>query len=94
MKNKIKKYKVKGGKLIRPRKCRVCGCTWFHPCPGGCWWVEEDLCSSCAEKLELINNKAGHKMFWSELLYSDPPIRDKIQIIDPDEEYEVLSKCG
>lgn len=32
------------------RKCRVCGCDWNHPCPGGCWWVEEDLCSSCAEE--------------------------------------------
>lgn len=34
------------------RKCRVCGCDWNHPCPGGCWWVEDDLCSSCAEGLE------------------------------------------
>lgn len=33
------------------RKCRVCGCDWNHPCPGGCWWVEDDLCSSCAEEL-------------------------------------------
>jgi hypothetical protein len=29
--------------------CRVCGCTEFHACPEGCWWVEPDLCSSCAE---------------------------------------------
>lgn len=29
------------------RKCRVCGCTWNNPCPGGCYWVEWDLCSSC-----------------------------------------------
>lgn len=29
--------------------CRVCGCTWDTPCPEGCWWVERDLCSSCAE---------------------------------------------
>ncbi len=28
-------------------KCRICGCDWFHACPGGCYWVEEDLCSSC-----------------------------------------------
>lgn len=32
--------------------CRVCGCTWNNACPGGCWWVEEDLCSSCAEKMK------------------------------------------
>ncbi|MBI5520230.1 MAG: hypothetical protein HY916_09235 [Desulfovibrio sp.] len=29
--------------------CRVCGCTEFMACPGGCWWVEPDLCSSCAQ---------------------------------------------
>ncbi|QQE80905.1 hypothetical protein [Alicyclobacillus sp. SO9] len=29
------------------RKCRVCGCTDLQGCPEGCWWVEEDLCSSC-----------------------------------------------
>lgn len=27
--------------------CRVCGCTDSAACPGGCWWVEEDLCSAC-----------------------------------------------
>ena len=29
------------------RACRVCGCTEHHACLGGCYWVEEDLCSSC-----------------------------------------------
>jgi transcriptional regulator with XRE-family HTH domain len=32
------------------RKCRVCGCTDDHACEGGCYWVEADLCSKCAEK--------------------------------------------
>lgn len=32
------------------RKCRICGCTFNNPCKGGCYWVEEDLCSKCAEK--------------------------------------------
>lgn len=27
--------------------CRVCGCTDSLGCPGGCYWVEEDLCSQC-----------------------------------------------
>lgn len=27
--------------------CRVCGCTDERACEGGCWWVEDDLCSSC-----------------------------------------------
>lgn len=31
------------------RTCRVCGCTDERACPEGCWWVEEDLCSECAE---------------------------------------------
>lgn len=29
------------------RACRVCGCTDFRACPGGCSWVEDDLCSAC-----------------------------------------------
>jgi hypothetical protein len=32
----------------RLRACRVCGCTDLHACPGGCYWVAEDLCSACA----------------------------------------------
>ncbi len=31
-----------------PQVCRVCGCTWVKACPGGCYWVEDDLCSTCA----------------------------------------------
>lgn len=27
--------------------CRVCGCTELAACPGGCWWVADDLCSRC-----------------------------------------------
>lgn len=29
-------------------KCRVCGCTDDQACVGGCYWVEPDLCSQCA----------------------------------------------
>ena len=29
------------------RRCRVCACTQFNACPGGCYWIEEDLCSKC-----------------------------------------------
>lgn len=28
--------------------CRQCGCTDGLACPGGCSWVEPDLCSACA----------------------------------------------
>ncbi|MDD4566090.1 MAG: hypothetical protein PHE79_11530 [Eubacteriales bacterium] len=31
--------------------CRVCGCTQDNACPGGCYWVEEDLCSACEGEL-------------------------------------------
>ncbi|MEA4895782.1 MAG: hypothetical protein VB064_11040 [Oscillospiraceae bacterium] len=31
--------------------CRVCGCTEDNACPGGCCWVEPDLCSTCAEQI-------------------------------------------
>lgn len=31
------------------RKCRICGCTWNNPCKGGCYWVEENLCSKCGK---------------------------------------------
>lgn len=30
------------------RRCRVCGCTDDSACPPTCWWVADDLCSSCA----------------------------------------------
>jgi hypothetical protein len=30
------------------RKCRVCGCTDDMACPGGCFWIEPNLCSACA----------------------------------------------
>lgn len=36
------------------RTCRECGCTDERGCPGGCWWVLPDVCSSCAAAL-LVN---------------------------------------
>jgi hypothetical protein len=34
--------------------CRVCGCTDKKACPGGCFWIEPDLCSACAKKMPII----------------------------------------
>lgn len=31
----------------RRNKCRICGCTNARACPGGCHWIENDLCSRC-----------------------------------------------
>lgn len=46
------------GKTVRfweeIRTCRVCGCTDDHACEGGCWWVDRDLCSSCALTAEVV----------------------------------------
>lgn len=33
-----------------PRTCRVCGCTDRRGCPGGCSWVEADLCTRCVPR--------------------------------------------
>lgn len=36
--------------------CRECGCWDWNACvdarDGPCWWVEEDLCSVCAARLQ------------------------------------------
>lgn len=34
-------------KIENEAVCRVCGCTQYNACAGGCSWVEEDLCSAC-----------------------------------------------
>ena len=39
------------------RKCRKCGCTDDRACNGGCYWVEEDLCSSCLERSLIFRAK-------------------------------------
>jgi hypothetical protein len=33
--------------------CRVCGCTEFEACPGGCAWADEThtLCTNCVDKV-------------------------------------------
>jgi len=37
-------------KIEEEKKCRVCGCTDNQACQGGCYWVEEYLCSQCYQK--------------------------------------------
>ena len=47
-----------------PGTCRICGCTDDCGCPGGCEWVEEDLCSRCSEIVEefvaTVRNQANN----------------------------------
>lgn len=33
------------------RYCAICNCEDLRACEGGCYWVEENLCSSCVGKL-------------------------------------------
>lgn len=33
--------------LDRVRTCRGCGCTDDRACEGGCYWVSDEVCSSC-----------------------------------------------
>jgi hypothetical protein len=35
-------------------RCRVCGCTQIDGCPGGCDWIEADLCSVCDEAVTAL----------------------------------------
>lgn len=35
--------------VVSLRKCRYCGCTDDRACEGGCWWIADDVCSSCGE---------------------------------------------
>lgn len=44
--------------FAKVRACRVCGCTDDNACPGGCYWVEEDLCNVCAEVLAALEDVA------------------------------------
>ena len=36
---------------IQIRHCRICGCSDYDPCEGGCSWVDDSLCSRCADGL-------------------------------------------
>jgi hypothetical protein len=39
------------------QRCRSCGCSNLSACPGGCWWVEDDLCSSCAAGVDVATGR-------------------------------------
>lgn len=39
---------IDGLEYLNERRCRQCGCTDNRACPGGCAWVEDDLCSRCS----------------------------------------------
>lgn len=39
-------------------RCKVCGCSWQDPCPGGCEWAEPNLCTACVKKPKILR-KSG-----------------------------------
>ena len=36
------------------RKCRICECTTTDACVNRCRWVTDDLCSTCADFMEVL----------------------------------------
>ena len=36
----------------RGMRCRICGCSDYNACPGGCHWVEDNLCNKCEDRDE------------------------------------------
>jgi hypothetical protein len=45
---------VSWGNELLDAVCRVCGCSHFAPCEGGCVWAEPDLCSRCAQEASTV----------------------------------------
>ncbi len=50
------------GPLRKPKvqTCKGCGCTDAAACPGGCHWVEPDLCNRCAHKTKNQTQEKRH----------------------------------
>lgn len=42
--------------------CKVCGCTEDHGCWPYCWWVEKELCSSCASAEQIFVHQVALRM--------------------------------
>lgn len=79
--------------------CRVCGCTNLSSCEGGCWWVEDDLCSTCdragapelpplrvadMEPLEALHCRAMHDLECGEQgLYYGIPVDHELEAHEP-----------
>lgn len=43
---------VQDAVTVGPRLCRECACSELDACEPACWWVEQDLCSTCSFALE------------------------------------------
>jgi hypothetical protein len=80
------KYRVLQMKI---RQCRVCGCTNYNACSGGCYWVGKDLCSKCAEKMKKRTTDINNTMTRHLVL---PKINSSMQLIitDPKDELTII----
>lgn len=58
------------------QQCRSCGCSNLSSCVGGCWWVDDDLCSNCGVAVDVAT---GDGIAASELPGSGDLIRDQIE---------------
>jgi hypothetical protein len=61
------------------RKCRVCGCTDARACPGGCWWVDAELCSACFEAVEDLGTVVSHNL---ARMSAQPGLYDIARMLD------------
>ncbi len=43
--------------------CRVCGCNEEMACAGGCYWVEDGLCSSCVGHEDQVRTVHGRDAY-------------------------------
>lgn len=68
-------------KRKRAGVCRVCGCRQECACQQGCYWVETDLCSVCAER-ESPEGKAFVRGMAEILAGLAPADVDKIAVAD------------
>lgn len=66
--------------------CTGCGCTFTQPCPGGCYWFAEKLCSSCALKEGRIKDLEGHQATLAMLfaLFPEPSCDELEDLTGPD----------
>lgn len=68
----------------RSQRCRVCGCTWDRACPGGCHWVERDLCSACAPGGHRDPRKTPHP---GDILRAGTDQREVVDVMEGRVEY-------
>ena len=80
---RVEKYMRTIEEVVRPQEkqqCRVCGCTEDRACPGGCSWVEKDLCSACTDTEE-----AQLKVFDNEVYEQQRKNIERLAAENPDD---------